>query len=51
MITAVNGEPVTDFDDLLNELERFQNGDTVTLSVWRAGRTRQVSVRLAAGES
>jgi S1-C subfamily serine protease len=51
VITAVNGEPVTDFDDLLNELERFQTGDTVTLSVWRAGRTRQVSVRLAAGES
>jgi S1-C subfamily serine protease len=51
VITAVNGEPVTDFDDLLNELERFQSGDTVTLSVWRAGRTRQVSVRLAAGES
>ncbi|WP_298232307.1 trypsin-like peptidase domain-containing protein [uncultured Azohydromonas sp.] len=51
VITAVNGEPVTDFDDLLNELERFQGGDTVTLSVWRAGRTRQVSVRLATGES
>jgi S1-C subfamily serine protease len=51
VITAVNGEPVTDFDDLLNELERFQNGDTVTLSVWRAGRTRQVSVKLASGES
>ncbi|WP_028998736.1 S1C family serine protease [Azohydromonas australica] len=51
VITAVNGEPVADFDDLLNELERFQGGDTVTLSVWRAGRTRQVSVRLATGES
>jgi S1-C subfamily serine protease len=51
VITAVNGEPVTDFDDLLNELERFQAGDTVTLSVWHAGRTRQVGVKLAAGDS
>ncbi|MDZ5459335.1 S1C family serine protease [Azohydromonas lata] len=51
VITAVNGAPVEDFDDLLNELERFQSGDTVTLSVWRSGRTRQVSVKLAAGEA
>ena len=51
VITAVNGAPVEDFDDLLNELERFRSGDTVTLSVWRAGRTRQVSVKLASGEA
>jgi S1-C subfamily serine protease len=51
VITAVNGEPVADFDDLLNELERFNSGNSVSLSVWRSGRTRQVSVRLAGGES
>ncbi|NML14513.1 S1C family serine protease [Azohydromonas caseinilytica] len=51
VITAVNNTPVADFDDLLNELERYQSGDTVTLSVWRAGKARQVSVKLAAGES
>ena len=46
MITAVNDEPVADLDDMLTALERFQPGDKVTLSVWRAGKTRKQAVTL-----
>ena len=46
MITAVNGKPVGDLDELLNELEERQVGDKVTLSVWNGGKTRQVQAQL-----
>jgi S1-C subfamily serine protease len=46
VVTAVNDEPVADFDDLLNALERYRPGDKVTLTVWRAGQTRRQSVAL-----
>jgi S1-C subfamily serine protease len=48
VITAVNEVPVVDLDDMLNELEKRQPGDTVRLSVWREGRTRQLQVPLRA---
>ena len=50
VVTAVDGEPVGDFDDLLAQLERRQPGDSVTLSLWRAGKTRQQGVVLGAPE-
>jgi S1-C subfamily serine protease len=50
VITAINGEPVNDFDDMLTALERRQPGETVTLSVWREGRTRNQALVLAAPE-
>ncbi len=50
VITAINDEPVANLDELLNVLERRQPGDTVTLTVWRAGATRRQSVVLAASE-
>lgn len=50
VITAINGEPVNDFDDMLTALERHQPGETVTLSVWREGRTRSQALVLAAPE-
>jgi S1-C subfamily serine protease len=46
VITAVNGKPVGDLDELLNELEERQVGDKVTLSVWNGGKTRQVQAQL-----
>jgi S1-C subfamily serine protease len=49
VITAVNGEPVADLDDMLAYLERLQPGQTVTLTVWRNGRERQQAVSLANG--
>jgi len=48
VITAVDNQPVSDWDALLNEFEKRQNGDTVRLTVWREGRTRQLSVVLRA---
>jgi S1-C subfamily serine protease len=48
VITAVNGVEVADLDDMLNELEKRQAGERITLSVWREGRTRQLQVLLRA---
>ena len=50
VITAINGEPVADLDDMLAQLERRQPGDSVTLSVWRSGQSRKQSVVLGSGE-
>jgi S1-C subfamily serine protease len=50
VITAVNDEPVADLDDMLTLLERRQPGESVTLSVWRAGQARKQAVLLVAGE-
>jgi S1-C subfamily serine protease len=50
VITAVNDEPVADLDDMLTQFERRQPGETVTLTVWRAGQTRQASVALSGPE-
>ena len=50
VITAINDEPVTDWDGMLGQLERRQPGDTVTLTLWRAGKTRKVAVALGASE-
>jgi S1-C subfamily serine protease len=50
VITALNGEPVADMDDLLANLERRSVGDSVTLDVWRGGQTRRVNVVLTASD-
>jgi S1-C subfamily serine protease len=46
VITAINDEPVADVNDMLTQLERRQPGETVTLSLWRAGKTRKQGVLL-----
>ncbi|WP_374662319.1 S1C family serine protease [Inhella sp.] len=48
VITAVGEVAVADWDDLLTELEKRQVGESVRLSLWRSGRTRQLSVLLRA---
>ena len=50
VITAINDEAVADLDAMLTLLERRQPGESVTLSVWRSGQTRKVSVVLAASD-
>ncbi len=50
VITAVNDEAVASLDDMLTALEKRQPGETVTLSVWRGGRTRKAQAVLASGE-
>jgi S1-C subfamily serine protease len=50
VITAIDGEAVADIDGMLAELERHAPGDSVTLTLWREGKTRKQAVVLAAGE-
>jgi S1-C subfamily serine protease len=49
-ITQIDGENVSDIDGLLTLLERKQPGDTVTLTLWRAGQTRKQAVVLGSSE-
>ena len=46
VITAVDRAPVTSYDDLFAILESRKIGETVTLSVDRAGKVRPVRVTL-----
>ena len=50
VITAINDEAVDDADDMLNALEKLNPGDSATLTLWRAGATRRVSVVLSESE-
>ncbi len=50
VITAIDDQPVKSLDDMLTMLEKHQAGESVTLSLWRAGRTRKLAAVLAAGE-
>ena len=47
VITAIDDQPVADFDDMLSQLERRQPGDTVTLTLWRSGQQRKQALTLA----
>jgi S1-C subfamily serine protease len=51
VITAVDDQAVSNLDDLLTQLEGHQPGDNVTLTLWRAGKTRKQAVSLAASQS
>jgi S1-C subfamily serine protease len=46
VITAIDNEAVVNLDDMLTQLERHQPGDTVTLTLWRSGKTRKQAVAL-----
>ena len=49
LITAINGKPVTRFDDVLIHLESYiAPGDTVRLTVLRNQEVREVDVTLSA---
>jgi S1-C subfamily serine protease len=50
VITAIDGEPVATLDELLEQLERRAPGDSVSLTLWRAGQTRKQAVTLGAGD-
>jgi S1-C subfamily serine protease len=50
VITAVNDEPVESLDDILEVLERRQPGDRVTVSLWRGGQTRKLTLTLGSSE-
>ena len=46
VITAVNGEPVGSASQLQSRIVRLGEGDTVTLTVWRAGEELEIDVTL-----
>ena len=50
VITALAGKPVNTLDELLEALENRQLGETITLSLLRAGKSVDVSVRLSLAE-
>jgi S1-C subfamily serine protease len=50
VITAVDDQPVANLDDLLTQLEGHQPGDNVTLTLWRAGKSRKQSLTLATAQ-
>ena len=50
VVQEIDGKPVKSTSDLLGRLGSYRPGDTVTLTVWRDGKTRQVRVRLQAPE-
>jgi S1-C subfamily serine protease len=50
IVTAIAGRPVASLDDVLEVLETRQAGETVTVTLLRAGRSVELQVRLAASE-
>ncbi|MBI5585324.1 MAG: trypsin-like peptidase domain-containing protein, partial [Deltaproteobacteria bacterium] len=46
IIMALNGKPITTFEELLTALEQYQAGDTVKLSVKRGDKQVELPVRL-----
>lgn len=47
IITTIEGSPVFDMKELVNALDRFRVGQTITLSVVRDGLKREIDVVLA----
>ena len=50
ILTAIDGRPVASLDDVLEVLEARQPGDTVAVTLLRAGKTVELRIRLAASE-
>ncbi|MDO8948115.1 MAG: trypsin-like peptidase domain-containing protein [Desulfocapsaceae bacterium] len=50
IVSEVAGKKVQSYDDIRTELERFQVGEEVTLTIIRDGRPMQVPLRLSALE-
>jgi S1-C subfamily serine protease len=50
VVQEIDGKPVRSVSDLLGRLGSYKPGDTVTLTVWREGRTRKIPLRLQAPE-
>ena len=46
LIVAFAGKPVATLDEMLDELERHQPGEVVTVTLLRAGRPQEIKVRL-----
>ncbi|MDJ0739537.1 MAG: trypsin-like peptidase domain-containing protein [Gammaproteobacteria bacterium] len=49
IIRAVDGKPTTDVTTLLSVLDSYAIGDVVSVTVWRDGRERSVTITLGGG--
>lgn len=45
-ITAINGTPIKEVEDLLSTLEEYQAGDTIKITVMRGSKTTSMDVKL-----
>jgi S1-C subfamily serine protease len=50
LITAIDRQPVTTLESMLDQFERRQPGDAVTLQLWRDGAHIELRVRLGQSE-
>jgi S1-C subfamily serine protease len=50
IVQDIDGKPVKSVGDLQGRLGAYRPGDTVTLTLWRDGKTREVRVRLQAAD-
>jgi len=50
VVQEIDGKPVKTVGDLLGRLGSYRPGDTVTLTVWKDGKTRKARLRLQAPE-
>jgi S1-C subfamily serine protease len=46
VIQEIDGKPVRTQNELWSRLSNYKAGDTVSLVVWREGKSRKASVRL-----
>lgn len=46
LITAIDGKPVTESDALARQIARKRPGDTITVKIFRAGKSLDVAVKL-----
>ena len=51
VVQEIDGKVVRSRSDLQGRLGAYKPGDTVTLTLWRDGKTRKASVRLAAPDT
>ncbi|HEX3101078.1 MAG TPA: PDZ domain-containing protein, partial [Pyrinomonadaceae bacterium] len=50
VITAIDGEKMSDLDDLYRYLDKKQIGDTIQVAVYRNGKTTTIPVKLMGGQ-
>jgi len=46
LITAINGQTVTSTDEFIADIDNYDPGNTVTLTVKRSGQVKQIKVKL-----
>ncbi|HID70074.1 MAG TPA: trypsin-like serine protease [Desulfobacterales bacterium] len=47
IITGIAGKEVRSYDDIRDEIERFEIGDQITISILRDGEAKELSLRLS----